>query len=152
MRIPSYLQHRESNNDQAMTPMIDVVFLLLIFFVCASIGQIREAILPTEIAAGSLQSEKVIERENPLGEVWLKLRHEDGRTIAEVNGRDYADFAALEETLTSLAELAPEIPIILDVGQQVPLGELIRTYDTCRAARFESINCARDAATLRKEP
>ena len=30
-----------------MTPLIDVVFLLLIFFVCASTGQIRESLLPT---------------------------------------------------------------------------------------------------------
>ena len=34
-----------------MTPMIDVVFQLLIFFVVASTGQVAEALLPTELAA-----------------------------------------------------------------------------------------------------
>ena len=42
-----------------MTPLIDVVFLLLIFFVCASTGQIRESLLPTELSGGSIESAAV---------------------------------------------------------------------------------------------
>ena len=42
-----------------MTPMIDVVFLLLIFFVCASIGQIPESLLPTPLNSGSIDSIRV---------------------------------------------------------------------------------------------
>ena len=35
-----------------MTPMIDVVFLLLVFFVCASVGQLPDFLLPAKLAPG----------------------------------------------------------------------------------------------------
>jgi biopolymer transport protein ExbD len=31
-------------------------------------------------------------------------------------------------------------PVILDVAADVPLGDVIAVYDTCRAAKFHSIN------------
>ena len=50
-------QHRRDGdlNGGAMTPMIDVVFLLLVFFVCASIGQAPEVLLPAELSVGSTE-------------------------------------------------------------------------------------------------
>ena len=53
MRIPTR-RHEVENN--SMTPMIDVIFQLLIFFVCASAGQTLESHLPTELAAGTTES------------------------------------------------------------------------------------------------
>ena len=50
MQIPSYSRRRADRGDEAMTPMIDVVFLLLIFFICAAAGQVKEAVLPTEMS------------------------------------------------------------------------------------------------------
>lgn len=131
-----------------MTPMIDVVFLLLIFFISASANQIREFLLPTELATGSIESTETVPQEKPLGEVWLKLKYRDDQTIVELNDREYAQFDQLKQTLTELAELAPEIPVILDINEDVPLGEMIRTYDTCLAAGFQSINFATDASKV----
>lgn len=131
-----------------MTPMIDVVFLLLIFFISASANQIREFLLPTELATGSIESTESEPQEKPLGEVWLKLKRLDDQTIVELNDREYAQFDQLKQTLTELAALAPEIPVILDINEDVPLGEMIRTYDTCLAAGFQSINFATDASKV----
>lgn len=143
MRIPTHHDREELRDGRTMTPMIDVVFLLLIFFVCASVGQIREALLPTELAAGALQSQERIEREQPLDKVWVHLRRTgDNRTVVELNDREYADFSALQDTLTQLAKLAPEIPVILDIEPDVPVADVIRVYDTCRRAEFQSINFA----------
>jgi len=126
-----------------MTSMIDIVFLLLIFFVCASTGQVVESLLPTELASGSLEAATVEPVEQPLGEVWIHLiQTENQKTVAELNDRRYSDHAELQLTLTSLAELAPEIPVILEIDGTVPLGEMIKVYDTCRAANFESIHFA----------
>jgi biopolymer transport protein ExbD len=136
-----------------MTPMIDVVFLLLIFFVCASVGQVRESVLPTELAAGSIESLQAGQPPPLLGEVWLKvLPGSDGNTIVEVNQREYTDFSQLKDTLMNLAELAPEIPVILDIEPDVVLEEMIRVYDTCRVAGFESISFAADAEKLKTPP
>lgn len=147
MRIPSDRTRDDRRDGMAMTPMIDVVFLLLIFFVCASIGQKRESLLPTELGAGSVRSEEVVEQQNPLGEVWVHLRTpegtaEPGPTVVELNDREYTEFDRLQATLTKLAELAPEIPVILDIANDVPLGDVIRVYDTCRDAHFQSIHFA----------
>ena len=104
--------------------------------------------MPTELATGSIESTETVPQEQPLGEVWIKLKREDNQTIVELNEREYARFDQLKQTLTELAELAPEIPVILDIEENVPLGEMIRTYDTCLAAGFNSINFATDVSKI----
>jgi biopolymer transport protein ExbD len=129
-----------------MTPMIDVVFLLLIFFVCASVGQIRESTLATPLAAGSVEAVDPVESPKPLGEVWVRLARrgagEGAVTTAEVNNLLYDDWDRLRGTLRELASVAPEVPVILDIGQSVPVGDFVDIYDTCRSAGFDNIQFA----------
>ena len=129
-----------------MTPVIDVVFLLLIFFVCASIGQIRESTLPTPLAAGSIEAVDAVEAPEPLGEVWVKLsRRGAGErvvTTAEVNNQLYDDWGRLRGTLRELASVAPEIPVILDIDHGVPVGDFVDILDTCRSAGFDNVQFA----------
>lgn len=129
-----------------MTPMIDVVFLLLIFFVCASIGQIRESTLPTPLAAGSIEAVDAVEAPEPLGEVWVKLSRRDAGegvvTTAEVNNQLYDDWDRLRSTLRELASVAPEIPVILDIDHGVPVGDFVDILDTCRSAGFDNVQFA----------
>ena len=49
MRVPSHHDDRRQT-DVAMTPMIDVVFQLLIFFICTASFQLAEELLPTSLA------------------------------------------------------------------------------------------------------
>jgi biopolymer transport protein ExbD len=147
MRIPT--RHRDTNvENTSMTPMIDVIFQLLIFFVCASAGQVQEALLPTELAPGSVESVNPLVVERPFGEVWLKLHQRlgkepsDSQTIVELNDREYSDDASLRQTLAVLAETTPEIPVILDIDGPVPLGDVVRVYDACQAANFQQISFA----------
>ena len=51
VRLPSTRADREHDLDSTMTPMIDVVFLLLIFFVWTAGTQMVEYILPSPISA-----------------------------------------------------------------------------------------------------
>ncbi len=126
-----------------MTPMIDVVFLLLIFFVCASIGQIRESHLPTPLAAGSVEMTDPVQTPPPLGRFWITLeRTADGSTIATLNERQFRDWNLLHGVLHDLAAAASEFPVILDIAPQVPAGDVIDIYDTCRAANFETVQFA----------
>jgi len=153
MRVPSHHDDVERPADQSMTPMIDVVFLLLIFFVCASLGRIRESLLPSELAAGAIDSQEFRDQPKPFGEVWLFLRPDtDGRTEVQVNegGETYADFGRLKQQLDLLAAATTEIPVILDIAPNVPLGDMIRVFDTCDAAGFESINFATEPAPVTK--
>ena len=146
MRIPVSHQQSREHDDSFMTPMIDVVFLLLIFFVCASIGQIRESTLPTPLAAGSIEAVDPIESPQPLGDVWVRLaRNGEGDsavTTAEVNDLLYDDWDRLRGILRELASVAPEIPVILDIEHDVPVGDFVDIYDTCRSAGFDHIQFA----------
>jgi biopolymer transport protein ExbD len=154
MRIPSYERNRQIGIDQAMTPMIDCVFLLLIFFVCASVGRIAESLMSVDLSSGSVESAiPALVEEKPawVTDVWLKLKWDEDarRTFVEMNGREFREFEPLKEDLKTLAELSPDSPIILDIEGRVPAGDLIRVDDTCRAAGFRSINYATDPAKLK---
>lgn len=134
-----------------MTPLIDVVFQLLIFFICASTGHLREMLLPTDFAAGAIGEKAPRQIEKPLGEVRIKLSRELDTTIFKVEGLEFRELEALAGTLRSLAETAIEIPVILEIQGDVPLGDAVSVYDLCRAARFRAIHFAADPGLLRRK-
>jgi biopolymer transport protein ExbD len=153
MRLPSAHYQRQRDDGQTMTPMIDVVFLLLIFFVCASSDQVREGLLPTQLSGGSIEASEAIARPRPLGEAWVRVRAGadagNGPRI-EVEGRSFSGpdrHRLLSEFLKTLAATAPELPVILDIDGEVPLGEALAAYDAARAADFDAIHFAVDPPT-----
>ena len=145
MRIPEHDRDREFGS---MTPMIDVVFLLLIFFVVTASSQVREAFLPTDLQkSGVVQSDlPPPEEENLTVEIWLNLIFDGGsdQTFVDMNGTVYNNVGKLKEQLRALAELGPENPVILDINPDVPLRDVVDVYDTCQAAGFESVSFAAD--------
>lgn len=156
MRVPSFQHDRETKFDQAMTPMIDVVFLLLVFFVCASVGQMAESLMSVDLSSGNVAATDVTPVESKpswVTEVWLKLKWDrtNEQTHVEMNERVFAEFDPLETSLKQLAELSSDSPIILDIEGRVPAGDVIRVDDACRAAGFQSINYATDPARLKEK-
>lgn len=156
MRVPSFQHNRETRFDQAMTPMIDVVFLLLVFFVCASVGQMAESLMSVDLSSGNVTATDVTpveKKQSWVTEVWLKLKWDrtKERTIVEMNENEFTDFKPLEASLKQLAELSSDSPIILDIEGRVPAGDVIRVDDACRAAGFQSINYATDPGKLEKK-
>lgn len=133
----------------AMTPLIDVVFQLLIFFICASTGHMRELLLRADLHSGAVGAASAPDQELPLGEVWIRLKRTADKTAVFLEGREFTDLNELDSTLRSLAAAAVEIPVILDIADDVPLGDVIHVYDRCRAARFRSVNFAADANRLK---
>jgi len=129
-----------------MTSMIDVVFLLLIFFAVTGGSGVREFLLPAQLsAAGGVESVAAPQAVKALTvDIWLKLSLDaaGGKTVVDMNGTSYFDLAALKTQLRALAELGPENPVVLDVAAEVPLGDLVDLYDTCRSAGFQTINFA----------
>jgi len=144
MKIPSFTRHEETNEAMSMTPMIDVVFLLLIFFVCASIGQQKELLRSTPISGGAVKAETPPEnRDQPKPDrVYLKLLRIDGQTITDLDGRLIEEPDEVRNLLVNLATVAPSIPVVIDTAPEVPLGDMIALYDICRSADFETINFA----------
>ena len=143
MRIPTSRQRPTQVDMQtAMTPLIDVVFQLLIFFICASTGHMKELLLSTDFRAGAIGAAEAPQIEKPLGEVWLRMKRENDATIAFLEGREFRDLGDLDGTLRILSEASTEIPVNLEIAGEVPLGDVIHVYDSCRAAKFRSVNFA----------
>jgi biopolymer transport protein ExbD len=149
MRIPTSRQRPSQVDMQtAMTPLIDVVFQLLIFFICASTGHMKELLLPTDFRAGAVGAAASPDLEKPLGEVWIRIKRDNEATLALLEGREFRDLSQLNATLRALAAVASDIPVILEIGGDVPLGDVIYVYDACRAAKFRSVNFAANANQL----
>lgn len=147
MRRPAYHHLDEGRADLKMTPMIDVVFLLLIFFVCAASFQVIEDVLPTDLPpSGTVEAAVLPPEIRELGQVVLLLRVRDGRRVVELNRQVFEQTGPLRAKLIELAKVAPEIPVILDIDEDVPMGFVVEVYDLCRIAGFETINFAASEA------
>jgi biopolymer transport protein ExbD len=130
-----------------MTPMIDVVFLLLIFFVCTASFQALEQVLPTSVslpAAGS-ESEPIDPELADLEEVVVRVSLEAGRAAWQVNERVVGDLASLRALLAQLVGIRSDLPVIVDVDGPVPMGDVIDVYDLCRLVGFDRVQFAAQA-------
>ena len=130
-----------------MTPMIDVVFLLLIFFVCTVSFQAMEETLPTNLrGTGVAEGQAPLDPElAELEEVLVKLTRDDGRVGWLVNERPCTNLAELRGVLAQLARLRADLPVILDIEPEVPIGDVVNVYDLCRLAGFKKIQFAAKA-------
>ena len=127
-----------------MTPMIDVVFLLLIFFVLTASFQVPEQILPSDLSApGRTPVEEPIDQElDDLEEVVVKVTQDGERTQWKINETRYDSLDNVRRVLSALVRLEAGLPVILDVAGDVPLGRVIDVYDLCRAVGFEKVQFA----------
>ena len=150
MRIPS--RHRDAGSfDATMTPMIDVVFQLMIFFVCTASFNLTELVLPSRITAQeSGGSEAALDpREADLERVVLAATRQTGQTQWRMNDRVCRDVAELRGLLgqlrrqmSQLGTDLTELPVIFDIDRPVPLGDVIDVYDACRLEGYRKLQFA----------
>ena len=142
MRVP-HVQHDRRQLDIAMTPMIDVVFLLLIFFICTASFQISEQLLPSNLALTSGSTRPTTDEFEPeLERILVLATSAAGQTSWIVNERPCDSLNEVETVLRAVAEIDRSLPVILDVQDEVPLGDMIDVYDLCRLAGFVRIQFA----------
>jgi biopolymer transport protein ExbD len=144
MRIPKARTGPVCDFDRTVTPMVDVVFQLLVFFVLASGGRVAEQSLSTVLAGGNVAAAVSAVPSKPDADHWIHLsRHAaQRRTQIELAGQTYAELSALPGALKQIAAGQSDHRVILDVAGDVPLGDVIFVYDACRAAKIHSINFA----------
>jgi biopolymer transport protein ExbD len=146
MRIPSQRLRRGSLDNESMTPMIDVVFLLLIFFVVASIGQKPDALLPAVMAPGVTETDIELPPPDadqlPVTDIQIRLSQSAERQLLiELNDRRVTG-AELRQRLKLLSDQDPRSRIILDVRDEVLVQQFITVYEFCQTLAFESISFA----------
>ena len=144
MRYRSIFSRRDNGLDVAMTPMIDVVFMLLIFFVWTASFQVAELILPSSLiteqaAAGNTE---LIPQVEDLDRVVVRITWDGTQPAWTVNDVAVARFAEVQARLIAVAKIRPSLPVLVDPTPQVPLGHVINVYDAAQAAGFENVQFA----------
>jgi len=129
-----------------MTPMIDVIFQLLIFFICTASFQAPERVLPTNLSLPGTLADVLVDPEwEDLEELVIRILRDGGRTGWQVNQRDCGRLEEVEAVLVAACEVAGELPVILDVDGDVPIEDVIDVYDLCRQVGLERIQFAASA-------
>lgn len=130
-----------------MTPMIDVIFLLLVFFLTTSSFQVVEQLLPSSIsqsspAAGSLDQPPPVPTQDVLDQIVVKLKLNGPQTIVNLNGQDLPEFAQLRTRLRAISQVRADVPVIIDPDGQVAAKEVISAYDWARQAGLSRVYLA----------
>jgi biopolymer transport protein ExbD len=130
-----------------MTPMIDVIFLLIIFFICTSSFQPPEEVLPTNLSfPGAVGAEAVVDPMlQDLDEIVVKLLWGERGIAWEINRRQCASLLEVRAVLDAVAKVKPDLPVILDVAPPVPLENVIDVYDLCRHLGLQKVQFAASA-------
>ena len=131
----------EEEPDQDIpTSMIDVVFLLLIFFMCASrfktLEQRLEANLPRDEGQNPIQ--KKIEKPQ---EIRIKISLDKATDRPIIMAQDYPcrDLNDLAQKLRTLAQNMPGLPVIIDGRQKVPFFIILGSLDACARAGISDV-------------
>lgn len=147
MRLPVHAQ--TGSLEVAMTPMIDVVFLLLIFFVWTSSFETPEYDLPSslaEVPAGG--SEANSDQPPPVeafDEIIVKLLIRDGLPAIELGGQRIESIAALQTRLAAVIAIGVQPPVIIDPEAEVTMHRAVEAYDAARSAGADRVLYATSA-------
>ncbi len=117
-----------------LTPMLDVVFLLLCFFVTSQIFAQWETEIDVTLPTAATGE---IPQRLP-GEVIVNVLP-DGRAV--VNGQELDD-AALRGMMDRLVELFPGQPVLLRADKSTPYEHVVRVLDLCRQADIWNVSFA----------
>lgn len=147
MRHRSVFSRRDRGLDVAMTPMIDVVFMLLIFFVWTASFHVAELALPSSLiteSEGQGSAEMDAELED-LERVVVRLAWTGSGPSWTVNEVPVNSFSAVRKRLETVARIKSTLPVLVDPAPVVPLGHVIDVYDVARVAGFQNVQFATPA-------
>ena len=149
MKIPSRPVRNNSIDGDTMTPMIDVVFLLLVFFICASVGSTVDTLLPAELNGNSTSSVEAVapveqeKWEHPPVQIRIEPSAAENNPIAVFLDEELLPgIESLSQRLTLLGSADPSIRIILNVNDDVEVQQFILVYDLCQKLKFENVSFA----------
>jgi biopolymer transport protein ExbD len=144
MRIPSSFRERAGVELQ-LTPMIDCVFLLMVYFIWSSSFAVAELSLPSRLSAqtsGSDARSIGAPPEADFESVVVRVLWIGGQPAWTINDAPQASLAQVRQTLTAIARIQHDVPVIIDPASDVPLGDVIDAFDLTRLAGFSKVQFA----------
>ncbi len=124
-----------------MAPLIDIVFLTLVFFMMTSVYTSLESQVDVTLPTAS-SAEQVVNRTQ--GEIFINLL-DDGRII--VNDREYS-IEELQGVLNKVSKYYPGGAVIIRGDRNAVLGRAIAILNCCKNADIQNVSFA----ALQEEP
>lgn len=133
-------QFQQESETIQLAPLIDIVFLTLVFFMVTSVFSSQESELDITLPTAN----SALEDERSQGEIYINLK-EDGSIV--LNQREMT-IDELQETLYRVAEHFPGGAVIVRGDRNANLGRAIAILDCCRKADIQNVAFA----ALTEEP
>lgn len=133
--------NRQRHLGAPMTPMIDVVFLLLIFFVCTADFNLAEPVLPATLSAVETSGDADSAVAPGIQPEMLVVRVTPAPQPVVVDDRRCSTAADLTAALHEAAA-ANARRVVLNVDHAARLDRVVDVYDECHLAGFRRIQFA----------
>jgi biopolymer transport protein ExbD len=139
-----YPNRKKFTFELRMTAMIDVIFLLLIFFVCTANFRPSESLMTTDLSLpGNVDSSAALVIPDPLNiDVAIIRITFNGAPQWQLAGNELKSIQQLRALLNELRQIQQDLPVVIDSDPNVPMEHVIDVYDACRAAGLTKIQFA----------
>ncbi|MDQ7778866.1 MAG: biopolymer transporter ExbD [Planctomycetota bacterium] len=130
-----------------MTPMIDVIFQLLIFFMCTIRFRTMEGKLQSYLPKDRGDDRDIRVVLMPDMRVNISYDEQSGRTSWRFDQSRFTDLNRLEEAIVAKHQRCPvfndrPVPVIVDADPNVPFSEVVRILDMCTGRGIEKVEFA----------
>lgn len=146
MRTPSFHDRSQRGLKIEMTPMIDVVFLLLVFFVWTASFRMVELTLPSEvsISTGSSDSDMLDPPPEDLDfdNIVVRITGDADQIALSMNDEPVENLATLGDRLKKICAIKSDAPVILHPDPTVSYGDVMQVYDLSRISGFDTVQIA----------
>lgn len=130
-QLSNMLQEQEEAEEINMTPMLDVVFILLIFFIVTA-SFVKEAGIevnrPEAATAVKKERANILVAISDKGEIWINKRRVDVR--------------AVQANIERLKAENPQGTVVIQADQKATTDVLIKVMDSARAAGVYDVSIA----------
>lgn len=134
-QLTKVLQEQEENEEINMTPMLDVVFILLIFFIVTA-SFVKEAGIevnrPEAATAVKKERANILVAISDKGEVWINKRR--------------VDIRAVQANIERLKAENPQGTVVIQADKKATTEVLIKVMDSARAAGVYDVSIAAQEA------
>ncbi|MDO6427522.1 biopolymer transporter ExbD [Thalassotalea sp. 1_MG-2023] len=134
-QLSKVLQEQEEAEEINMTPMLDVVFILLIFFIVTA-SFVKEAGIevnrPEAATAVKKERANILVAISDKGEIWINKRRVDVR--------------AVQANIERLKAENPQGTVVIQADKKATTDVLIKVMDSARAAGVFDVSIAADEA------
>ncbi|MCB0390706.1 MAG: biopolymer transporter ExbD [Bdellovibrionales bacterium] len=131
MRRQVRISDAEEESSIDLTPMLDVVFIMLIFFI-VSTSFVKESGIqvnrPSAATAEKKERANILVAINEAGEIWIQKRKVDIRSVRANVERMHAE--------------SPEGSVVIQADKQSKNGLLVQVMDQIRLAGVQNISLA----------